>query len=164
MILRSDDFKYAVSGDESRVGFYLDPQLPWLGIDIDAKYFSGAANKEYKWDSNTSGISSGTGKMLKYTVTYKNLSQELLNTSTYNRKMQRQTSCLILRFLWHCRIWNRSLRTHSSMCSIRTTPTVALTAISSAIITPALRKEQRQSSGNACEESGRCDTAVDMAY
>ena len=24
--------------------------------------------------------------MLKYTVTYKNLSQELLNTSTYNRK------------------------------------------------------------------------------
>lgn len=86
VILRSDDFKYAVSGDESRVGFYLDPQLPWLGIDIDAKYFSGAANKEYKWDSNTSGISSGTGKMLKYTVTYKNLSQELLNTSTYNRK------------------------------------------------------------------------------
>ena len=80
VILRSDDFKYAVSGEVSRVGFYLDPQLPWLGIDIDAKYFSGAAKTAYKWDSNTSGISSSTGKMLKYTITYKNLSQELLET------------------------------------------------------------------------------------
>ena len=86
VILRSDDFKYAVSGEVSRVGFYLDPQLPWLGIDIDAKYFSGAAKTAYKWDSNTSGISSSTGKMLKYTITYKNLSQELLETTTYNRK------------------------------------------------------------------------------
>ena len=62
VILRSDDFKYAVSGEVSRVGFYLDPQLPWLGIDIDAKYFSGAAKTAYKWDSNTSGISSSTGQ------------------------------------------------------------------------------------------------------
>ena len=86
MILRSDDFKYAVSGTRSRVGFYLDPELPWLGIDIDAKYFTGTRVKEFAWSSNITGINSQNSKMMKYTITYKNLSHDLLETDKYGRK------------------------------------------------------------------------------
>ena len=139
----------------SRVGFYLDPQLPWLGIDIDAKYFSGAAKTAYKWDSNTSGISSSTGKMLKYTITYKNLSQELLETTTYNRKgaesdkLSEPTVSLALPYLESLSADNFQYVNYQddSNGSIDG-------YFRRAITIPDCGKEQRQPSGNASKESG----------
>ena len=97
------DTKYAVSGESQSGLFYLDPRLPWLGIDIiDARSISAALQTAYKWDSIPTVSAASTGKMPKYPITYKSqpeLWKQLRITEGAESDGYRNR-----RFLWHCRI------------------------------------------------------------
>ena len=76
---RYDDKQYAAIANRSRAGYFITREMPILEVDLKAKYFKRAKNDEtgkyeYSWSDDV--MISDSSKMLKYTATMKNLSDD----------------------------------------------------------------------------------------
>ena len=74
-----DDYKYATISTSNRAGFYIDPELPTLQIDLEQGYFKpkveeidGQYKVHFGWDYDNSTIDDVSSTMLKYRVTMLN--------------------------------------------------------------------------------------------
>lgn len=74
---RYDDTKY-LNSDACRVGFYRDPEHPYLKLDMEQYYFNGGSRTQYEWQSGLVQVSTGNSLMMKYKITLTNLSNEQL--------------------------------------------------------------------------------------
>lgn len=69
-----DDYKYATISKVNRAGFYIDPELPTLAIDLEQGYFKPARKETdqsiyFSWNYDNSKIEDTASKVLKYRVT-----------------------------------------------------------------------------------------------
>lgn len=75
-----DDYKYSSISTRCRAGFYIDPELPTLEIELDQAYYRATLKKDasgkhksyYSWDYNNTLIDDTTSKVLKYRVSMNN--------------------------------------------------------------------------------------------
>ncbi len=76
---RYDDEQYGAIANRSRAGYFITREMPVLEVDLKAKYFKRAKNDEtgkyeYSWSDDV--MISDSSKMLKYTASMKNLSDD----------------------------------------------------------------------------------------
>ena len=74
-----DDCKYGAISKQDRAGFYIDPELPTLEIDMEQAYFKASlvgegtdTHREYEWSYQDRIIDDTASNVLKYRVTMKN--------------------------------------------------------------------------------------------
>lgn len=85
-----DDYKYSAISTRSRAGFYVDPELPTLQIELQQAYYKATMKKDddgvhrsyYHWDYENALIDDTTSKVLKYRVSMNNKRKDLANDIT----------------------------------------------------------------------------------
>lgn len=103
--VRYDDTKHLTSG-ESRAGFYVTTEYPYLKMELEQAYFMQTLDDSdgssiYKWVyGNTPQIDTQTSRMLKYRVTLQNLSEkEIRNVLGLNDGREDTATNIDLSFL-----------------------------------------------------------------
>lgn len=74
---RYDDTKY-VETERDRVGFYRDPEYPYLRVFATQAYYNGTGESSYSWNGGKPAIEVDNSRMMRFTITLNNLSKAQL--------------------------------------------------------------------------------------
>lgn len=77
VVPRYDDTK-CVETERDRVGFYRDPEYPYLRVYATQAYYNGTGESSYSWNSGKPAIEVDNSRMMRFTITLNNLSKAQL--------------------------------------------------------------------------------------